>query len=528
MKRPLLVGVGIAAGAAAVAILTTAADEPAYAPTLLFTAVMLTLLGLILSRAIATFRVAYAEQRRTRSLLDSDPAATAGKAVMEERTRLAHELDACLRATLLSMRHELPGIDGDDSRERARRIHLRAREATSELRRQLGLLRTDTALAHESVPVPPAPRLTRRTIVFAAVVASVAALENWGYYAAGEYTGNAFIPGWSLPLTALAAATVVGWRVAPATAAAALAALLVVPPLTVGAMIGSGGWIVATVGCLTWALASRGVRDVHALLATACMTAAVVWSRLRDDPENAEISFIIIAVTWVVGFVVGWNRRREERAVRSAVTRQAEIDAARDEAVQSERLVVARDLHDVVSHAVGVIAMQAAAAEVSLPARPEVAARAFNTIDRVISEALAELDRVVPSETREESHYDLTALVERIRATGTTVTLAVHRDPAHDVDPIVYRVVQEGLTNAVRHAPSAQVCVLVETVEDTLRVKVTDDGPGPAADDARGFGLIGLAERVSLRGGTLRSGPGPDGRGFVVEATVPARQVDVV
>jgi signal transduction histidine kinase len=254
----------------------------------------------------------------------------------------------------------------------------------------------------------------------------------------------------------------------------------------------------------------------------------MVWSRLHDDPENAELSFIIIAVTWAVGFVVGWNRRREERALQRAVTRQAEIDAARDEAVQSERLAVARDLHDVVSHAVGVIAMQAAAAEVSLPARPEVAVQAFNTIDRVIDEALAELNRVVPSETHEASHDDLTSLVERIRATGTKVSLALHRDPAQAMDPIVYRVVQEGLTNAIRHAPSAQVCVLVEAVEDTLRVKVTDDGPGPAAGGASGFGLIGLAERVSLRGGTLRAGPGPDGHGFVVEATVPAQQVDVV
>ena len=108
------------------------------------------------------------------------------------------------------------------------------------------------------------------------------------------------------------------------------------------------------------------------------------------------------------------------------------------------------------------------------------------------------------------------------------MSLTLHRVPAQGTDPIVYRIAHEGLTNAVRHAPSAAVDVLVEAVGDTVRVKVTDDGPGPAEGGPRGFGLIGLAERVSLRGGTVCTGPGPDGRGFVVEATVPARHADVV
>ena len=141
--------------------------------------------------------------------------------------------------------------------------------------------------------------------------------------------------------------------------------------------------------------------------------------------------------------------------------------------------------------------------------------------------SLAELNRVVPGETHAAPHHDLTALVERIRATGTLVSLT-SSSPSTGTDPIVYRIAQEGLTNAVRHAPSAAVDVLVEAVGDTVRVKVTDDGPGPAPGGPRGFGLIGLAERVSLRGGTVCTGPGPDGRGFVVEATVPARHADVV
>lgn len=526
--RPDLTDAGIVAAAGAAALLTISRNDPAYVVSLAFSTVMLSLLGLLLRLATTTFRAAYAEQRRARALGRVDPAALAQRAVRDERARLSAELDACIRTSLWSIRQELAGVSvDDDGRERARRIHFRAREATTELRRQLGLLRADEAAPRDAAVAPPAPGLSRRTVTLAAVVAVVAVLENWGYYSTGEYDTPAFSPAWSLPLTALAAATIVGWRAAPVTAAATLAALLVVPPLTVGVMVGSGAWMVATVGCLTWAPASRGVRDVRALLAVAALAGAVVWSRVHDDPENAAMCALLVTVAWVTGSVVGWNRRRQQTAARRAAALQADLDAARDEAVQGERLGVARELHDVVSHAVGVVAMQAAAAEVSWPSKPAVALRAFETIDRVVGEALAELDRLLPDGGPAGRGHDLAALVERIRATGTTVRLTVHEVEAEHADPIVYRVVQEGLTNAVRHAPSAAVDVLVEAVGDVVRVRVSDDGPGPGESGCEGFGLVGLAERVSLRGGTFSTGPGPDARGYVVEATIPAQRASV-
>ena len=129
-----------------------------------------------------------------------------------------------------------------------------------------------------------------------------------------------------------------------------------------------------------------------------------------------------------------------------------------------------------VSHAVGVIAMQAAAAQVSWPSDPDTALEALDTIDQTASHALADLDRVLPDGTA-EAHHDLDALVDRIRATGTDVAL-IRRGTA-TVDAVLYRIVQEGLTNAVRHAPGAPVEVVIDATGDGVRARVADDGPGP-------------------------------------------------
>ena len=523
MRRPDLIDLGIVAAAGAVSFATTDPDGGAYAATVIFGAALLTLLGFTLRLAVASVRAAYVAQRRARDLQKVDAVAAARQAVQLERVRLSGDLDTCIRQALEAVRDELTTVrDGGDPQEAARRIHRHAREATSELRRQLGLLRDPGAEPDAdpgAAPVP-GPRPARRTVLAACVVAVLAALENWGYFTSGEYEADAFVMPWSPMLTAVAAGTLAGWRVAPVSAAAALAVVLVVPRVTVGVMVGSGAWMVATLGCLTWALGSRGLGDRRAVLAVVTMAAAAVGSRLSDDVENAGIVAVIIAVTWIVASVVGGNRRRRTAATERAAARQAELDRARETAVHAERLAVARELHDVVSHAVGVIAVQAAAAEVSWPRDPRTALRALETIDGAASDALAELGRVVPDGPERPAH-DLDALVVRIRATGTTVILTRRGTSDGHVDAVAYRVVQEGLTNAVRHAPGATVDVLVDTTGDALLVRIADDGPGPGDLPARGFGLIGLAERVTLQGGTLRSGPGPRGHGFAIEAVVP-------
>jgi signal transduction histidine kinase len=232
---------------------------------------------------------------------------------------------------------------------------------------------------------------------------------------------------------------------------------------------------------------------------------------------------VIMAVAWLGGLTVGRNRRWQAAASAQARKLEAELEEARIEAVHAERIQLARELHDVVSHAVGVIAMQAAAAEVSWPDSPGAALRALDAVDVTAQQALAELERVVPGAepATPGTADDLTALVARIRATGTQVTLTSDGALEAAAAAVAYRIVQESLTNAVRHAPGAAVSVRVLADRDGTHVDVADDGPWPGPGHPRGYGLVGLTERVTLAGGTVTTGPGPGGAGFVVAAHLP-------
>jgi signal transduction histidine kinase len=117
---------------------------------------------------------------------------------------------------------------------------------------------------------------------------------------------------------------------------------------------------------------------------------------------------------------------------------------------------------------------------------------------------------------------DVLALVARIRAAGTAVDLTVLGDLPETAGSIVHRVLQEALTNVVRHAPGATVRVTLTSDPDRVVVRVRDDGTGTRAPGTRGYGLVGLSERVAMVDGTLEAGPDPAG-GFLVEAVLPAR-----
>jgi signal transduction histidine kinase len=530
VRRPDIADLGIFALAVGGALVDPRdPGEPRIGKEFVFSIALWALLGLLLRQAATTAAAAVSERRRARALRGVDPRVAASDAVRRERERLSQELDACIREALRDIRNELAAVDrGADAQAAARRIHLHARRATSELRRQLGLLRDADAGDHAAgVMHEPARPMTRATMALTITAMGLAAMDAWAgssLYGPEFYTSSAWRLPWSGLLGIAVAATLIGVRVTPAAAALVAASLLVVPRQAGDVMVSAGFGLLASTGWLAWALARRGLRDAHAVAAALALAAAVVGSRLRDDPRNAGFLAACLGVIWVVGYTVGLSRRRRTAAERQAGARQAELDVARDVAVQSERFVVARELHDVVSHAVGVIAMQAAAAQVSWPADPDAALNALETVDHTATYALADLDSVLPGATT-EPRRDLDVLIARIRATGTPVELV--RSGSVDADPVVYRIVQEALTNAVRHAPGASVDVLVCADEDAIRVRVADDGPGLRASTTRGFGLVGLAERVHLQGGTLRTGPGAAGRGFVLEATLPRHSIEV-
>jgi signal transduction histidine kinase len=249
--------------------------------------------------------------------------------------------------------------------------------------------------------------------------------------------------------------------------------------------------------------------------------------------EQADLADV--AVTYLVGvgaWVVGDSTRSQRE--RTAWLAQRQQDEARRAAAE-ERVRIARDLHDVVAHHISVIAVQAEAAQEVLAAHPERAEGAMATVADTARSALGELRRMLAllrSDAGRAPQPDLGAvdeLVASVRNAGLAVEVRTS-GPARPVDGVVgvtaYRIVQEALTNVLRHADARRACVDLAFEADALVIRVADDGRGPravrsgATDGGGGQGLVGMRERVSILGGRLETGPAPDG-GFAVEARLP-------
>ncbi|WP_344935585.1 sensor histidine kinase [Actinoplanes nipponensis] len=222
------------------------------------------------------------------------------------------------------------------------------------------------------------------------------------------------------------------------------------------------------------------------------------------------------------------RRWQQEAAARLAQSlHERELDARRRRA--EERVGIARDLHDVVSHTLAVVGVhlnvaldifdeEPAEAREALRLAQEVRGRAMGDL-RSLVDVLREGDRI---ETPAAGLEGLAGLIDRVRSAGVTVTVTElgERDavPA-PVATAVHRVVQESLTNTVRHAPAARATVMLHYTPASVTVEVADDGAG-AAPGTEGHGIMGMRERVAALGGALTAGPVP-GRGFVVRALIP-------
>lgn len=231
------------------------------------------------------------------------------------------------------------------------------------------------------------------------------------------------------------------------------------------------------------------------------------------------VQTVAAVVGWLAGDTV--RSRRTGRA-ELARQRQREADERLRRALAEERLTISRELHDVISHNLSVIAVQAGVGRMLFDEQPAQARDALADIERVSRSALAELRRLL-TDVREQSLApmpgvaDVPALVGSVgavlEARGTPVPL-----PA-TLGLSVYRIVQEALTNAVKYAGPSRRRVAVTYAEDTIEVEITDDGQG-AVDYRPGWGIVGMRERVALFGGTLDVGPRPEG-GFQVRARLP-------
>ena len=242
----------------------------------------------------------------------------------------------------------------------------------------------------------------------------------------------------------------------------------------------------------------------------------------------------MLLVLVVAAQVLGDSRRQRSQAIAERdATRHAMAETQRDQVIMEERARIARELHDVVAHHVSVIAVQAETARLTTPEMPEEGKERLAAIGQTARDSLTELRRLLgvlradgsPEAARspQPGLGRLAELIDSARTAGTPVRLTLEGDVTPlppGVDLTAYRIVQEALTNARRHAPGASVDVTLGYEEDALRLRVSDDGPGPPAADTSGHGLLGMQERATMVGGRLTTGPGDDG-GFVVEAELP-------
>ena len=247
---------------------------------------------------------------------------------------------------------------------------------------------------------------------------------------------------------------------------------------------------------------------------------------------------ILISWPWFAGFALRGHAQANAMLADRARLLEAERDAKAEAAVAAERASLARDLHDIIAHCVSLMVVQAGAAEQVLDRQPARAREALRAIGDSGRGALADLRRLLallrqgeldPGLAPQPGTGDLDTLAAQVRAAGLPVQLDVEGDPQilpPGIDLAVFRVVQEALTNTLKHAqPGAKASVVVRYRPDVVQVTVTDDGKpaGQAGEGTSGHGLAGMRERLALYGGDLQAGQQPGG-GYQLAASLPLHE----
>ena len=269
-------------------------------------------------------------------------------------------------------------------------------------------------------------------------------------------------------------------------------------------------------------------------------TAVIVTLSILFDPND-----ILFPVTffWIVPWLAGRTIRNQTRLARELSEKAERAQHAHEEderrAIALERTRIARELHDVLAHNLSVMVVQAAGARQVLEKNPERAVEAASLIERTGREALAEIRQLFGPVRRGGGAEPLSGaqtiarvddLARRARAAGLRVELRVSGDAVElpaGIDLAAYRIVQEALTNALKHSPGARARVTVAYEPNEIVLSVEDDGEGPRDDyelggAGGGHGLVGMRERAAVYGGVVQAGRGPDG-GFAVRARLPTR-----
>ncbi|MBB1511228.1 hypothetical protein H5399_01200 [Tessaracoccus sp. MC1627] len=500
---------------------------------LVFVGVLLSFLVLLFQGVWRSAQRARLARRRQREVVAVAPDDAARRAVEDERARLSAEIDRSVRRSLIAVRGLVAeATAAADPRVALTEMQRESRQAMAELRRQLGLLgaespptrlpespshpdagavdsagsRGHTPITALSTPHASGDALSRGDAVLTAAVVALAAVEVL------------FTPGQSgSVLTSVAMAlTVLARRIAPVPSALACATILLLGAV-VDAPVGDGVFYAIVVGMLLWRLLEP-VPTAASLASAGVLYVSAVGTRYLHEPDNAPINIVLLGVVATAALIVGRARRSRATAEERSLAHEAELAEARGAAAATTRREVARELHDVVSHAVSLVAVQAGAAELAWPHDGKATRDGLRAIADTVSTALAELD-ARPGEGTGPGWQDVVRTVDRLRAAGLRVELHLAVSPPDQVMPTVHRIVQESLTNVLKHAPAATARVVVSNDGQRTRVEVTDDGPGRTGA-VGGYGLAGLQDRVGLIGGTLSVGEA-DGGGFAVRAVLP-------
>lgn len=480
-------------------------------------------------RAIQARRAVEESERLARE----NPAQLSARAVAVEKSRLAGDALLTLSDAVVDMRKTaVEALEALDP-ERIAQIRTSGAAAVHQLRELLGILREAPAQSIEAADEVVAR--TRRwptgqlpTVAFAAVsLLSALLAPHWT---------------WSAAMLGLYLTMLLGVAIRQALPTAAC---LVVTASTLAVAVNAPAHtdmlLPTSIGYALLAWSATGRNAWHTRLALLALVAATL--SIAVSFGASAVGFILVLFTCSVLVRGAWDEK--DQILRSAENDrgllQARLDQATATALQVERLRIARELHDVSSHAVGVMVMQAGAAEALRVKAPDQARDALRTVLEAGTEALTEIgdlrtmlgtsragDLARPGDDPEELRHVLQELIDR-RSKGDLVIEARLGDlpQTPELTQVTLRIVQEALTNASRYAPTSCVIVEISRIDSRYVVRVSDDGQHltePAGHT--GFGLAGLAERVNACGGEFSAGPLP-GRGFEVLGVLPNRPVQV-
>jgi signal transduction histidine kinase len=263
----------------------------------------------------------------------------------------------------------------------------------------------------------------------------------------------------------------------------------------------------------------------------------IVVHNIPGAVTTSEMIFITLrfVAAWVAGYALREREQQAEAAEMRATMAEREREAAARIAVAEERARIARELHDVVAHAMSVMVLQIGAVRHKLPGGLDDDRDALGRVEHAGRTALAEMRHLLGAMRSDGDEVELApqpgldgldSLAEDVRRAGLPVRVYVEGEPfalPRALDLSAYRIVQEGLTNALKHARATRADVIVRYGPDELQIEVRDDGRGLSATDGLGHGLVGIGERVKIYGGEMTTGTATGG-GFVLSTRLPVAQ----